>query len=230
MKIRLPKVLFIVLIPLLIVAIYFAYRKIKINTIICQSQYGPCSESLDNEIDKAQGKNIASSISEVKKTLSQSNEVSQYSVRFNLPSYLKIYIVEKKGEVAITKTGLDNFFILDKDGLIISQVKRTSLPTLVLMDNSNINLKVGERVHGDVLFAEDVARLAFTAYETRSISIYSDRIEFSLKDGRKIIFPTSGETDVLFGSLELILSRLNNQAQEIRIGEIDLRYKNPVLR
>ena len=48
--------------------------------------------------------------------------------------------------------------------------------------------------------------------------------------GVKVIFPLEGDIDVLLGSLRLILSQLNNDEREIRIGSIDLRFENPVLR
>ena len=46
-------------------------------------------------------------------------------------------------------------------------------------------------------------------------------------------FSLEGDIDVLAGSLRLIFSRLNDETTGIRMGdvsEIDLRFKNPVIR
>ncbi len=50
---------------------------------------------------------------------------------------------------------------------------------------------------------------------------------------RAVLFTLEGDKDALLGGLKLIMSRLNKIAQDSKIEgvtEIDLRFKNPVVR
>lgn len=230
MKKNLRYILIFFLIVLVIIGIYFGLKEIKTKSINCESQYGPCSDSVNRDLEKYRGISISKSLSDIKKVLSKNNKVSEFSVRYIFPNMLSVYVVEKKGEVALGKQGVDEFIILDKTGQVIEKTKNTSLPIINITTSENTDYKLGSKVSENLIFALQLERLIFSSYGVKLISLYNDRIETKLNNGPKVIFPVEGEIDVLMGSLNLILSRLNNQTGEIRIGEVDLRYKNPVIR
>lgn len=205
------------------------FQALKVERIICASQFGPCATEIDAEIDKFQGLGIISALGQVKKTLGSDARVSQFSVRFIFPSTINVDIIAKKGEAALGQQGVDNFLILDKTGRVIAVEKTTSLPIINVNDGTDINYQIGASVPDNLIFALNLSRQIFAGYGVKLIIVEPDRIEVSLKSV-KVIFPTQGEVDVLIGSLNLILSRLNNAQGEIRMGEIDLRYKNPIIR
>lgn len=139
-------------------------------------------------------------------------------------------LLKKKARSRLASRDFDGFVILDKDGNVISIEKGSSLPIINVANGQDINIKPGSKVPDNLFFAEQIERNVFAAYGIKLAILYTDRIEVKVENGPKVIFPTSGEVDVLMGSLSLILSHLNNANSEIRMGEIDLRYKNPVIR
>jgi hypothetical protein len=66
--------------------------------------------------------------------------------------------------------------------------------------------------------------------------IVNESLQTFLPDGKKVIFPLNRDASVLFGSLKLVIDVLNSDTKEPKIEndllvkEIDLRFKNPVLR
>ena len=70
-------------------------------------------------------------------------------------------------------------------------------------------------------------------YSINESIIENDYIKVKIKNYPQTLFSAEGDVDFLVGSIRLIFSRLNDEAEGIRmneIREIDLRYKNPVLR
>lgn len=219
------KVLVIIAILLVLAGLLLAARRLKVEKIVCRSQFGPCSETLLQSLAKFRGVPAFEVIGSAKKTLSLDRKVSKFRVRYLFPETLAIDVVERKAEVALGKQGFDGYVLVDKDGYVLAVEKNTSLPIINVMDNQNINFLPGTKISDNLFFAEKLMKYIFTLYSVKLAVYYGDRVEAKLNSGQKVIFPISGDVEVLIGSLNLILSR-----GEIRMGEIDLRYKNPVIR
>jgi hypothetical protein len=143
--------------------------------------------------------------------------------------------VEREPVVALAKEGAtSDFAYVDQEGFITGVWQETSLPILIIDRSSEF--QVGQKIPDDLLFAVTITEQAFKKYNSKLSILRADAIEVDLPIGVKAIFPRSGEADVLFGSLTLILSRLNSAEATLRIdreglpSSIDLRYKNPVLK
>ena len=76
----------------------------------------------------------------------------------------------------------------------------------------------------------------FSTYQVQDGEIIDSNLVVEVTGGRSVIFPLQGDKEVLMGSLNLILSRLNSEDEKSRIEGaenveiIDLRFKNPVLK
>lgn len=223
-------VLSLSLIIALVAGIWFGAKYLKINKIICTSQFGPCSQSVQDTINKSRGIGIFESFDKVKKNLASDPRVSEYTVRFIIPNSLSAYVIERKGVVALGKQGVDKFLIVDNNYKVIGTEKNTLLPLVNINNGDAIDFNLGESLPDSLSFASNIERQMYALYGVKLATVYNDKIEVKLSSGPKVLFPLEGEIDVLMGSLNLILSRLNNASGEIRIGEVDLRYKNPVIR
>lgn len=208
---------FVVFVFLLLVNIS---RVIPINSITCQSQYGPCSVYVGEAIRAVRLTNLHDVSENIKKALESELLVSKFSVRFNLPGNLRVYVVERKPVAAFTNPDLSEFNLLDEDGVVIGRTTKTNLPVIIVNGGQDVE---------KIAFASRIMTQMFTTHGVKLGKIENESLQLQVSDGISVIFPLEGEIDVLIPSLEVILSRLNTQGQNLRIESIDLRYKNPVL-
>lgn len=229
MKKIIRPLLIVVLLITAVSLVIFLLSKYKITRVDCESQFGPCSQSIADNLNKFSDKSLTTSLRSSKEYLKKERRVSQFSIRFLLPSTIKVYVVEKKAAAALGKASLDKYLIVDSSGTVLGVDKSTLLPVVNVVDEELIYAE-GAVLPENLIFAVNLTEYMYSYYSTKLTTLYKDRVEIRLNDGKLIIFPTIGEQDVLMGALNLILSRLNNESSEIRIGEIDLRYKNPIIR
>lgn len=226
-KINIFKALSILLIIIFVILIPTIIKKlIKIEKIECESQYGKCDEVIANSLQ------LTGNYRDTKKIIEQRLEkdilVNSYLIQYQIPNKLKIDINLKKPRYAIFNSS--KYFLIDKDGLIIEESSETNLPTL---NKENVNLVVGEKIKEKDKFALSIINGLTYLYSINSGNIINDELKVTSNEGIIIRFPLEGDKDVLLGSLRLIFSRLNDETKGIRIEdtkEIDLRFKNPVLR
>ncbi|MFA6073920.1 MAG: hypothetical protein WC758_07435 [Candidatus Woesearchaeota archaeon] len=215
-------IIFVILIPTII------QKLIKIEKIECESQYGQCPEALISNLQFTIPNQFLISKSQIKKILEQNIIINSYLIQYQIPNKLKIDINLKKPRYAIFNGS--KYFLIDKDGLIIEESSETNLPTL---NKENVNLVVGEKIEEKDKFALSIINGLTYLYSINSGNIINDELKVTNSEGIIIRFPLEGDKDVLLGSLRLIFSRLNDETKGIRIEdtkEIDLRFKNPVLR
>jgi hypothetical protein len=217
---------------LIILLVYLTPRLIKINTLTCRSQYGPCSQTFSDKTDSFRGK----SISEVKKGLGgyfqSSPFIKEYSFTFRIPDRLIINIIEAKAKFSIGNKASGVYCPVDKDGVCLRIESSTNLPLLEISSNPP---NVGEKVDSGQLFALEIISSLYSSYSVKEGKLVEGRLEVELPDGYTAIFPLEGDREVLLGSLEIILSRLKSSAKDSKIdyttvSKIDLRFKNPVLK
>lgn len=221
--------LLIFLFPALAI-LFLPGRLIKIENIDCVSQYGPCPEELDLILEKFVGGSLARVRAGAKKNLSQDLFVRDYSVQYKLPGTLRIDIILRKGKFALNKIGTSDFAVVDKDGTTLEIKNSTNLPTVRISDDFP---KPGQQINERLLFASNITYDMYAFYQVRGAKINNDSLVVDITKEPTVIFPLEGDKDALLGGLKLIMSRLNKIVQDPKIEgvtEIDLRFKNPVVR
>jgi hypothetical protein len=227
---------FIVL--LLVVALlglfFYVFPKIiTIKKFQCVSQYGPCSQSTQDLLIKEAGKNLLTVKKDLIQVFKDDSTVKEYSINYQIPDILKINLIEKKAINAIYSLAQKKYALADNEGLIIRILDETNLPVVEI---SGPLKNVGEKVGVEENNALQIINLFYNTYFVKRGSLINESLETFLPDGKKVIFPLDRDASVLFGSLKLVMDVLNSDTKEpkiendLQIKEIDLRFKNPVLR
>lgn len=218
----------VVIIFVVLFALIFGPRLIKINSIDCQSQFGPCSKVIDSQLTKIEGQSYLSAYKNITNFFKENILVSDYSIKFNLPSKLIVHIVERKPIVSLVKRSDEQkFYFIDSDGIILFTQENSQLPKVILPEDTN--LEIGKKVDPGLLFASKILQGCFITFGSRLAIVTPELIEVDLPDSIRVRFPLTGDTNLLLGSLNSILSRLNMSETDSKIKLIDLRFKNPVI-
>lgn len=209
-------------------------RLVKVKTVSCQSQYGPCSKLLDDKVASVDKNSLYVTKKALKKILLSEAQVSTFSFHFKFPDRLEVNLLERKAEFAISFNDKAQTALVNKEGYILAFGETTSLPFLV---DNEVPPNVGEKINEKKLFALRVVGDMFTNYQIRKGQIENNSLEFKLNSGQTVIFPLEGDRQLLVAALNTILAKLKASEDEIRIENgsrpvniIDLRFKNPVLR
>lgn len=213
--------IFILLIPTII------QKLIKIKTIECVTQYETCPDEFGFNLYLGSDYKIAKR--EIEKLLNNNIQVNNYLLQYKIPSTIKIEINIKKPKYAI-KDSNNNYYLVGSDGLVINIKNESSLPLLIRDD---AQYKISDNISATDRFALDLIEKVAWLYSIDSGRVEGKELKIVLNEGKIVRFPLEGDTDLLVGSLRLIFSRLNEEKEGIRmndIQEIDLRFKNPVLR
>ena len=120
-------------------------------------------------------------------------------------------------------------------GEVLKSGKILGFSTETLLPKSISDKELNEH---QLQFVSELGRKLFLIYGINSSEIKNDAFITTTNGGYIVYFPLKGDTDVLLGSLELILSQLNRTKGNFKIEDdkmvnpttIDLRYVNPVLR
>ncbi len=221
------KKLLLIIPILLIAALFFVVpRVLIISQIDCTSQYGPCDGELSQQLKQSQGKNYLIASKNTEKLLKEQRDIANFSLRFLLPTKLAVEILGKKPIVAFKSA--QTYFLMDKEGYILERLTENNLPVIVVSDYDP-GFEVGKKVSEKEIFGAKILQKAYLIYNVSQSQMNENKLDINLSNGKKIIFPLEGDIDVLFGSLTLVLSRLNSTYQT-SFAIIDLRYKNPVLK
>ena len=218
-----------VLIVLVSIIFIFLPRFIFIEKIYCKTQYGPCRQSLNEKLDLWNGKNLSEVKKGVSDYLSKDLLVSKYSIRFMFPNMIVVNLIEKAPRYALTNVGRNDYFLVDKNGYIVEVSSFTNLPVLIV-DNLP---KVGEVVEENILFALNIISDIYSLYQISYGEIKNNDLYIKMPGEILAIFPLRGDRKVLVGSLQMIFYKLNTSREEFKIEnikEIDLRFKNPIIR
>ena len=217
--------LFLILFPLLILP-----RLIKISKISCFSQYGDCSKNIQEKFNQSLGKSYWEANKEIKDSLAKNLLVKEYSLQFKLPAEVRVDIILNKPKYALKNPSQKFFYLVDKDGKVLAKENSTELP---YVEVNNLNYDLNQKIKDEEIFSLEIIYDLFNFYQVKSGKIEGDSLMVNLSEGPKVIFPLSGSKDALIGALRLILSRLNEPNKDVKIDsvkEIDLRFKNPVLK
>lgn len=206
-------------------------KLIPIRDISCSSQFGDCNNNLIGRINSIELNNYFDVKKKLREILNTSSDVNEYSIRFVFPSKFKVDVIYDEKKFAIQNKSLDSYAILSSDGEVLAILPETNLPSI---ETEMVLPGVGEKVDAKTLFALNIVE-RLNAY--RIIAEMDDtQLLVTTDSGVRVIFPLVGDKDVLLGTFVLIMSRLQEMKEESRIEniesieEIDLRFKNPVLR
>lgn len=186
-------------------------RLIKVKEFECQSQDGPCPEEIQLAISGLKFTNINRTKKEVAGLMAKTRLVSDYSLQYLFPNKIKINILLKKARFAVFNKDTGNYLLFDSKGRFLGETEKTSVPTVV-QSGSTPNLFA-------LFIVEGVSKIS----QVNKGEIVNSSLVIELPSGKRVIFPLEGDKDLLLGSFRLIYSEITNK-------EIDLRFKNPVLR
>ena len=202
----------------------------KIKKIECYTQYGICSTELINNLDNSLGKTLSLAKNEIDLELAKDNLIEDSSFRFKLPDILRVDLILIKPKYAVFSKAVNKYALVNEWGTVLEISDNSNLPKVTISDNFS---NVGETLSSDKHFALEIIYSLNFLYQIKEGEIEEKHLIVRMSDGVNVIFPLEGEEDILLGSMKLILSRLNQSQNTLKIGkvkEIDLRYKNPILR
>ena len=219
---KIPYFLIVLFVLVLILTPFFI--KVRIE---CKSQYGMCPTETSTKLFLLNGKSLFQAKNNVSKILKKDFLVSAFSTQFKLPNILLVNVIVKKPYFAIKNTNLGNYELVDQKGTILEIADSTSLPTILVSEESQ---KVGETISEADLFALNLIAGINQMYQVGYGTITNDTLVVDMDTGVRVIFPLEGEdSEVLLGAFKLIYTKVSTNYLGI-YSQIDMRYRNPVLR
>jgi hypothetical protein len=196
-------------------------------SVTCKSQYGECPRQITDKLNSFNGKSLFFAKSGIKKVLKSDFSISDYSVQYKIPNNLHVELLVKKAVVAFKNDKSGSFALVDADGKVLSVVSDSVLPVITVTENLPGEGKdIGTRDRFVLGLAQGINQM----YQIDSFMITDEGLLVELPGQIRVIFPLDGDKDVLLGSLRLIYSKIQEDGNLAGYSQIDLRYKNPVLR
>jgi hypothetical protein len=218
---KLPYLLIILLVVALIASPFF----IKVG-LECESQFGKCPDGINSDLQSLKTKNLFDARRKAESYLKNNFLVSDYSIQFKLPNIMRVNIIVKKPYFALKDVVSGKFELIDQKGVVLAISDSSGLPTVELSDTLK---KVGEVVDKKYLFALNLISGVSEMYQVRYGTITNDALVVDIPHGLRVIFPLEGDSEVLLGGLRLIDTKISADYLGT-YSQIDMRYKNPVLR
>jgi hypothetical protein len=203
--------------------LYPFFVKVRIE---CKSQTGACPVEIENGISKMQNQSLFRSRSEISRFLKSQPLVLDFSEQFKLPNILRVDILTKEPLFALKDSTSGNIDLVEKNGVVLSVTQSSSLPTVVVVGGIPA---VGQKVGDQNLFALNIEAGVYEMYQIQTSYIQNGGLIVDMPGGVRVIFPLEGDYQVLLGALRLIYSKIQSEPVN-PYSQIDLRYKNPVLR
>ena len=92
------------------------------------------------------------------------------------------------------------------------------------------DLQVGSSVSAQELFALELIQGIWQMYQVGLGELKDDGLVVELPGRITVIFPKEGDKDILLGEVRLVYGKVENIDTLGKYSQIDLRFKNPVLR
>jgi hypothetical protein len=230
------KIKSLVLIFLIILSVFFVFyalpRVVKVNKIVCVSQYGACQKDLEDMIRKGEKKSYYQALKIVKEGLQKELLVKDYSFYYKFPGIVNVYLILDKSYFAVRSLGSGKIYLINKNGIVVLQSDKTELPIL----DVGLDFKVGENIGAGLTNGLKTYALFTRLYNTDYATLKESYFETKVKKGPLILFPLDADSESLVGAARLIIFKLNSEQQNFRMDKpvaeivVDLRFKNPVLR
>ncbi len=209
----------------------FFFRNIKINKISCISQYGKCNSLIFDGVTAFQGQSYLEAKKNLNGYLKKNPFIIDHRINYLYPDKIIVSISENKPKYAL-KYSDNTYALMSKAGLVLKYDSETSLPVLVQTSEKS-KYEVSSKVDETDLFALKIVFYLSSLYKINTSTIGPDGLMVDLSEYPRLIFPIEGDTRVLLGSANFILSQINtinNKSDNKKFEVVDLRFKNPVLR
>lgn len=194
--------------------------------IRCQSQYGECNYEVQQGLGAFNQKSLFSAKSGIAKYLKANHLVSNFSLQFKLPNILLVQILAKKPIFALFNRERSLAALVGGEGEVLSVSPETALPRVFTVQDLP---KPGENIGADNLFALKLIGGVFEMYQVPAGEFQNGSLTVDLPGPVRVIFPEEGDTELLLGALKLIYTKTQGENSG-KFTQIDLRFKNPVLR
>lgn len=195
--------------------------------IACSSQYGACPSNVLSDLEKYNGKSFLAANLGTTKSLKSDFLVSEFSTQFKLPGVLAVNVLIKKPIFAVSSSVSGKVGLVDYEGEILSYSNSASL-SRVIVDQELPTL--GAKVSASTLTALKIIFGLNEMYQTNVGEIRDGGLVVDLPAQIRVLFPLDEDSQVVLGALRLIYSKVTTGDFAGKYSEIDLRFKNPVLR
>lgn len=219
-KIRnLAIVLFILF--LLVSPLFFKVR------LQCKSQSGSCPNELNTKLYAINNKSLFRAKKEATTVLTNDNLISNFSLQLKIPNILMVNIIVKKPIFSIYDKSNNKYLLIDAYGMVLTNVENSDLPTLI---KDNVSEKSGQKIGKNDLFALNLIQGINQMYQIRTGVTQNDTLVVDLPLAIRVILPVDGDdSQVLLGSLRLIYTKITTDYPG-KYSQIDMRFKNPIIR
>ncbi|MFC1600677.1 hypothetical protein ACFL25_01205 [Patescibacteria group bacterium] len=227
------RVLILVIIAVCFVLLtFYLFQNTKFKEISCKSQFGECSLAIKEKLKNIEDCTYFECRKNIDNVLSNAIIVDRYSYQIKFPLTFVVSLIVKKPKYSINKDSGGLIAQVDSTGLVMNYQETTSLPGVSI--NSSLP-KLGETVSKEILFASELVYGISKIQKVNLAQIESNFLNVDLEDGKKVLLPLTGDRDFILGALTLILNELkkdniSSKIEKERIKEIDLRFKNPILK
>lgn len=222
---RLFLLLGIVLIIVLLSGLFF----IKVRSVTCTTQdKNVCPNQTNTALSLLKGSRLLGAEKRARAILSSKAEVKDFKIQTSILGDISVSITLREASIALKPDSSDTYTLYTKDGIVVREDKNTTLPFITLK----------EQIPSEsVPFVVQLGFELTTMLPTKELVIEGSSLKVVLRDDRMLYYPLSGDLDLLLGSTIATFSQLNLSDGKLiidrkatTIREIDLRFKNPVLR
>jgi len=213
------------LVVIFIILLFLIPLFIKVR-IECKSQFGDCPAEVNSKLQTLNSKSLFSADRAIRKDLKESFLVSDFSIQFKLPNIMLVNVIAKKPYFALKDPSSGKFQLIDQKGIVLALADSSNLPTVVSTESVK---KAGELIGTRDLFALNLISGVYEMYQVGYGVITNDALTVDIPHGVRVIFPLEGDSEVLLGSLRLVYTKVTASYLGI-YSQIDMRYRNPVLR
>jgi hypothetical protein len=192
----------------------------------CESQYGECPADINSGLQSLNSKSLFDARRKANSYLKNNFLVSDYSVQYKLPNIMLVNIIAKKPYFAIKDSSSGKIMLIDQKGIVLGESENSGLPMIEVAGSVK---KIGEEVDKKYLFALNLISGVNEMYQVRYGMITNDALTVDIPHGLRVIFPLEGDSEILLGGLRLIYAKVTADYLGT-YSQIDMRYKNPVLK
>ncbi len=198
--------------------------KVKIE---CKSQFGVCPAGINAGLQKIIGRSIFAAKRDVSKLLKSDYSVSDFSTQYKLPNTLALSILVKKPDFAIYSKATSQLVVVDEEGTVLAVADSSTLPKIIIESEAP---KTGQKVGIKILNALELIRGVWNMYQVGSGDANEEALTVALPGNIDAILPLEGDAQVTLGALRVVYTRITTGDLIGKYSQIDLRFKNPVLR
>ena len=130
------------------------------------------------------------------------------------------------------KDSFSSTFLVSAEGLVADEASASALPQLQLQDSNTLHLALGSKLSAEMHqeFSSLFASLTNLNIPYRSIVLDNDQnLHLQLNDGKQILLSLEKAPEEL-AKLKYLLAHQEQLKPKVDFGQVDLRFKYPVLK